>query len=158
MTALEANHPYIIKVLSPITEFTVDGVDIEVKDEPSVQVGVKEAERGFFIGTYVAQTTVPEENLFISGNQFWYSTGVTKMKAFRGFFELYDVLSDVENSNVKVMYVINDPSTEIGEIAAESAIAKGVYTIQGTFLGNDININTLPKGVYIIEGKKISIK
>jgi len=155
VTALEANHPYIIKVSSPISEFTVDGVDIEVEDEPTVQVGTKKANRGYFIGTYVAQTTVPEEDLFISGNQFWYSTGATKTKAFRGFFELADVLSDVENAGVKVLYVTDDTATEICEIAAESATLKSVYTIQGTFLGNDVDINSLPKGVYIIDGKKV---
>lgn len=155
VTALDANHPYIIKVSSPITEFTVDGVDIEVEDEPSVQVGTKKANRGYFTGTYVAQTTVPEENLFISGNQFWYSTGATKTKAFRGFFELADVLSDIENAGVKILFVVDDVATEIGAIAAESAGANGVYTIQGTFLGDDIDINTLPKGMYIIDGKKV---
>ena len=155
VTALEANHPYIIKVSTPITEFSVEGVNITVEAEPTVQVGVTNEERGLFKGTYVAQTAIPEDNLFLNDNKFWYSTGATKTKAFRGFFELADVLADVENAGVKVLYVITDPATEISEIATESATSKSVYTIQGTFLGNDVDINSLPKGVYIIDGKKV---
>ena len=47
-TAIEANHPYIIKVSEQIDEFTVDGVDIAPEEEPYVQVGSKKVERGFF--------------------------------------------------------------------------------------------------------------
>ncbi|MBO5628697.1 MAG: hypothetical protein J5965_06425, partial [Aeriscardovia sp.] len=31
-TTIEANHPYIIKLSAPVTEFTVDGVDIDPQD------------------------------------------------------------------------------------------------------------------------------
>lgn len=75
-----------------MTEFSVDGVDIAAEEEPTVQVGKKKAERGYFIGTYTANTEVPADNLFLSGNKFWYSSGLTQMKGFRGYFELADVV------------------------------------------------------------------
>ena len=159
VTEIEANHPYIIKVSDAISEFTVDDVDIEVEDEPTVQVGKKKAERGYFIGTYVAKTPVPEDDLFISGNNFWYSAGLTKMKAFRGYFELADVLSEQEVSSAKVMMFVGDKATVIdGTEMNIQGMAQGVYSIQGTFLGKEVDVNQLPDGLYIIDGKKVSIK
>ena len=39
-TAIEANHPYIIKVTSAITEFTVDGINIEVENNPTQRLTI----------------------------------------------------------------------------------------------------------------------
>lgn len=33
-----------------------------------------------------------------------------------------------------------------------------VYTLQGVHVGKDIELNTLPKGIYIVNGKKVMIK
>lgn len=159
VTEIEANHPYIIKVSGAISEFTVDDVDIEVEDEPTVQVGKKKSERGYFIGTYVAQTTVPEDNLFLNSNMFWYSAGLTKMKAFRGYFELADVLAEAEASSAKVLMHVGDIATVIDgtEMNIQGKV-QGVYSIQGTFLGKEVDVNQLPDGLYIIDGKKVSVK
>ena len=97
VTAIEANHPYIIKVKEPIKEFTVDGVDINPEEEPSVDrdeymtgSGTKKDPYVYhynsLIGTYMADTDVPEQTLFLNGNKFWYSMGNTKMKAYRALF------------------------------------------------------------------------
>lgn len=159
VTEIEANHPYIIKVSDAISEFTVDDVDIEVEDEPTVQVGKKKSERGYFIGTYVAQTIVPEDNLFLNSSMFWYSAGLTKMKAFRGYFELADVLSEQEVSSAKVLLHVGDIATVIDgtEMNIQGKV-QGVYSIQGTFLGKEVDTNQLPDGLYIIDGKKVSVK
>ena len=153
--AIAANHPCLIKVSSAISDFSVDGVDIDPEDEPTVQVGKKKVEKGFLIGTYVAQTVVPEYNLFLSENEFWYSTGLTKMKAFRAYFELYDVLAEAENSssaaNVRVTFV-DESVTGISDIAAKQK--KGVYTLQGVALGEK-DVKRLPKGMYVVDGKKV---
>ena len=96
-TAMLANHPYLIKVENAITAeegFTVDGVDIDPEDEPIVSFGFTTGKGSKavyhpadFVGTYVADTTVPENDLFISNNKFYYSAGATNMKAFRAYFE-----------------------------------------------------------------------
>ena len=87
-TSIEANHPYIIKVSEAVTEFTVEGVDIVPEEEPSVdcdRIGKGTSRDPFrynsFIGTYVANTAVPEEDLFISENM-----GVAKPAA-----EFFDI-------------------------------------------------------------------
>ena len=98
-TAIEANHPYIIKVSEAITEFTVDGVDVEPEDEPVVAT-VKRTRKQWseMIGMYVADTEIPSKTLFLNSNKFYYSTGATKTKAFRAYFDFFDVLTDVDNS------------------------------------------------------------
>jgi len=159
VSEVEANHPYIIKVASTVEEFTADGVDIEPEDEPTVQVGKKKAERGYFIGTYVAGTEVPQNDLFLSGNQFWYSTGKTKMKAFRAYFEFADVLTVVEEAAAKVRFNIGGAPTAIEGIAAGKYGQDGaVYDLSGRRLSVSSASSALPKGLYIVNGKKVIIK
>lgn len=160
-TAIEANHPYLIKVSAPVEEFTVDGVDVE-PDEASVDcdrigAGTKRDPYRWnsFVGTYVAGTEVPEQTLFLSDNKFWYSTGATVMKAFRGYFDFYDVLTEVEEGGAtsKVRFSFD------GETTGIAALDKGLgnyedgcwYTLDGR------RLNGLPveKGVYILDGRKV---
>lgn len=153
------NYPYVIKVSEDIDEFTVtatiDPLEEECYTEYAVGRGNKRHVYGTFYGTYHAQTTVPENCLFISDNKFWYSTGLTKMKAFRGYFELEDVLSDAANANINFTF---DGTTGIREIRSQSLAEGAVYTLQGQFVGKDIDLKKLPRGIYIVNGKKVVIK
>ncbi|MCR4614484.1 MAG: hypothetical protein K5778_10885 [Bacteroidaceae bacterium] len=150
----EANHPYVLKVSSPVSEFTVDGVDIEVEDEPVVAT-VKRTRRQWseLIGTYVTNTEVPEKTLFLSGNKFWYSKGLTKMMGMRAYFDFYDVLTVVEESSVKAVMDYNDEATAIVDLNAPTA--DNVYGVDGVYYGNNVELDRLPKGTYIINGKKV---
>ena len=155
-----ANYPYLIKVSEPVEEFTVRSI-LEPDEESAIaeydngKTGRQRKVYGTFYGTYHAQTTVPESCLFISNNKFWYSTGLTKMKAFRGYFEFVDVLSDMANANISFSF---DGTTGIREILNQSLSDGAVYTIQGQFVGKDIDLKKLPRGIYIINGKKQVIK
>lgn len=150
---IEANHPYIIMVSTNITEFTANGVDIVVSDEPKVQVGSKKAERGTFYGTYIADTTVPEECLFLNGNNFWYSNGQTKTKAFRGYFELADVLdSYYTNSAARMSITFNEKTTGVNDAKQATATDGHFYNLQGQ------QVEQPGKGLYIKDGKVIMNK
>ena len=155
-----ANYPYLIKVSEPVEEFTVRSI-LEPDEESAIaeydngKTGRQRKVYGTFYGTYHAQTTVPESCLFISNNKFWYSTGLTKMKAFRGYFEFVDVLSDMANANISFSF---DGTTGIREILNQSLSDGAVYTIQGQLVGKDIDLKKLPRGIYIINGKKQVIK
>lgn len=151
VTAIEANHPYIIKVSSAITSFTADAVNIDPEEEPSVQVGKKKAEKGFLTGTYVANFTVPEDNLFLSGGKFWYSKGLTKMKAFRAYFEFADVLASVEGSSAPVFISFDGETTGINNVKQTVGDNK-YYNLSGQQVENP------GKGLYIQNGKKVIIK
>lgn len=151
VTAIEANHPYIIKVSSAITSFTADAVDIDPEVEPSVQVGKKKAEKGYLTGTYVADFLVPEDNLFLSGGKFWYSKGLTKMKAFRAYFEFADVLASVEGSSAPVFISFDGETTGINNVKQTVGDNK-YYNLSGQQVENP------GKGLYIQNGKKVIIK
>ena len=149
VTEIEANHPYIIKVSTDMTEFSVDGVDIAAEEEPTVQVGKKKAERGYFIGTYTANTEVPADNLFLSGNKFWYSSGLTQMKGFRGYFELADVLTEAEESGARIAISIDDDPTGIVSVRRSEKSDDVYYDLSGR------RVERPGKGFYIVNGKKI---
>ena len=152
-TAIEANHPYIIKVEEPVTEFTVDGVNISASAEPKVQVGTKAAERGFMYGTYTAKK-VPEENVFLSGNKFWYSVGESPIKAFRAYFEFRDVLDayyDVAEARITFSLDGNTLGTTlVNSLEVKSdGVKSEVYNLNGQ------RVSKAGKGVYIVNGKKV---
>ncbi|MBQ8486525.1 MAG: hypothetical protein IJ533_02615, partial [Prevotella sp.] len=86
VTAMEANHPYIIKVGTDVTEFTVDGVDIE-PDDAEVKLDKSGRRYNSFIGNYKNGTVLEDGTMFLSGNSFNFSSGQTKIKGFRGYFD-----------------------------------------------------------------------
>ena len=155
------NHPYVIKVSEDISEFslttTINPIEEECYSEYAIDSEGNRHVYGTFYGTYHAQTIVPANGLFISDNQFWYSTGKTKMKAFRGWFEFEDVLAGVaaDGSNIRFTF---DRTTGIQEIRSQSMAEGSVYTLQGQFVGKDIDLKELPRGIYIVNGKKQVIK
>lgn len=156
-TSIEANHPYIIKVSEAVTEFTVEGVDIVPEEEPSVdcdRIGKGTSRDPFrynsFIGTYVANTAVPEEDLFISENKFWYSTGLTMMKAFRGYFEFYDVLSEMESAGARITLSFGGEVTAVAYAPTESEPTEKVFDLQGR------RVRAMGRGLYIRNGRIIN--
>lgn len=149
-----ANYPYLIKTSKDITEFslTTDITPDDVQESYSAGKGANK-KSGKFIGTYQANTVVPENTLFLSGNNFWYSTGQTKMKAFRAYFDFMDVLSEVENASSRVVMKWDDEQpTGISEIKHETQKNSQYYDLSGR------RVVRPNKGVYIVDGKKTVIK
>ena len=149
---IEANHPYIIKVSSPVKTIIVDNVTIVEPNDLTVKRDKFRSFYNKFIGTYVANTKVDEFCLFLNDNKFWYSKGNTKMKAFRGYFEFYDILTEVEEANSNITLAF-DETDGINNVTVGQP-AEGIYDIQGRKVHTDEN-KPLKKGVYIINGKKV---
>ena len=162
VTAIEANHHYIIKVSSPVSEFTVDGVEIDPEDNPQVSFGYttgsgkKEVYHpSDFNGTYVADfdfyndaTSYP---LFLSGNNFYYATENTRhMKAFRGYFDFDDYLSEADpESEARIVISIDDAPTGIVSVSSNEKHDNIYYDLTGR------RVEKPGKGFYIVNGKKI---
>ena len=161
VNAIEENHPYLIYTSSDIETFRVDGVTINPsEDDPVVEYdnglpGKRRVVYGTFTGTYVAQTVVPENALFLGGGNFYYSTGKTKMKAFRGYFDFVDELANKVVANNVKMEIGTTTKVDGVNIANSNG---AVYTVDGKFVGRDVDQKKLQKGVYIIDGKKVAIK
>ncbi len=159
-TEIEANHPYIIKVSSAISDFTVDNVNINPDEDGACiendngKTGTRRQVYSGFYGTYHAQTEIPNLCLYLSGNDFWYSTGLTKMKAFRAYFEFCDVLTGVEDEyGVKMFILHTDDEDGIEEVTTgnEQPTAT-IYDLQGR------RVEKTGKGIYIINNKKVLVR
>ena len=165
VSRIEANHPYIIKVNKDVSEIKVDAVDITPEADNAVVkydnglTGKQYALWGTFSGTYVAGTTIPENNLFISGNTFYYSKGVTVSKAYRGYFWFIDELADkTKTSSAKIDFSINADATGIEDLHTIARV-EGIYDLSGRKIKLDgDDLSRLPKGVYIMDGKKVTVK
>ena len=113
---------------------------------------------GKFTGSLV-KTVVPADGVFIADNKFWYSTGDTNTKAFRGWFELGAVLDKETDFGAKIGILIDDVPTSIDGTPFGIVRQQGdVYTIDGLYVGRDIPTNRLKKGIYIVNGNKVIIK
>jgi hypothetical protein len=149
---IEANHPYIIKVETDKTEFTVDGVDITPEEEAYVEfdngkTGRQREVYGTFLGTYVAGTAVPAKSLFLGDGKFYYATSSTKpMKAFRAYFEFEDVLAAADEAGARIKITFDDIT---GIKDARTYNGEEIYTLSGQ------RVNKAGKGVYIVNGKKV---
>ncbi len=152
VSAIEANHPYVIKVSAPVTEFSVAGVDIDPEEEPVVQVGKRMAERGYMYGTYVVKT-VPEENIYLNQSKFWYSKGTTQTKGMTGYFEFRDVLDayyDETEYSSQIKMILDDQTTGVSDISHKAAVSESYYDLQGRRMEKPVK-----KGLYIWGAKKV---
>jgi hypothetical protein len=145
----EANTPYLIKPSKDVTSFEINA-SIEVDDVKEGSSG-----RGRFYGTYKACTPVPEDNLFLSNNNFYYSSGLTMMKAFRGYFYFKTVLKDRSSASTRAIINFNDGTTSISNISFLGDGNGKVYSLTGKYMGEKGTLKSLPKGVYIVDGVKV---
>ena len=150
------NYPYLVKTSKDITEFLVTAT-IDPDEEDAVaeftngKTGPKKEVYGSLIGTYHAGDAIPNNGLFLSGNKFWYSAGATKIKAFRAYFMLNEVLSGV--AEAKVRFMVDEDAAAIEGITPD--MENGVwYTLDG----RQLNGKPTEKGVYIVNNKKVLIK
>ena len=147
-TAIEANHPYIIKVSSAIAEFTAEGVDITVEDEPTINKGTKKKPRAM-VGTYVNGTIEMENALFLSGGKFWYFTGNKTMKGFRAYFDFFDVVSAYESAPIFISFDNETTGIKLAQTEGDDSY----YDLNGRKV-----LNPTKKGIYIHNGKKEVVK
>jgi len=170
VTAIEANHPYVIKVSVPITEFALNGVDIVADEDEAIvefdngRTGSRRVVYSGFYGIYQAETVLGEFTLFLSDNKFWYSTGLTKMKAFRAYFDFHDILTEVEkgtaSSRIKMTFEDKN-TTDIVEFVNNKYVDGKCFDLQGRkidYMQATSHSSRFNKGVYIVNGKKQVIK
>ena len=155
--SMTGGKPFLIKTSSEITSFEADDVTM-VGTVTDVQKTDEFDTSGKFTGSLV-KTVVPADGVFIADNKFWYSTGDTNTKAFRGWFELGAVLDKETDFGAKIGILIDDVPTSIDGTPFGIVRQQGdVYTIDGLYVGRDIPTNRLKKGIYIVNGNKVIIK
>ena len=160
--AAQINRPYIIKVSKDISEFEVNSATINPTDGYRTEVTEDDDETGEEVticamtGKLKSGTVVPAKSLFLSGNKFWYSTGNTKMKAYRGYFTFSDVLDNFYNSSRISLHFDGDETTGIGATLNEKEEMRNekIFDLQGRRVAS----SSLKKGVYVKDGRKVAIK
>lgn len=154
--AAKINTPYIIKISQDISEFEVNAklnpgnAQKSIVDEDD-DTG-EEVEVASMTGTYVAGTVVPENSLFLNENKFYYSTGKTKMKGFRAYFTLNDVLSEISQSAARVFISLDNETTEIHPVQMGTD-DDDWYSLSGLKLDK----KPTATGIYIHRGEKVVI-
>ena len=146
-TTITKNRPCLIKVPTTVSSFVADGVDVVIGTPTYTPATGKS-----FIGTYVAETTVPNNGLFLYNNKFYYSTGKTKMKGFRAYFNFADVLADKSVAGAPILMSFDGEGTTGIEVIRD-LMEEGVY-----YDLNGRRVETPSKGIYILNGKKVVIK
>ena len=143
-----AGRPYLIRPNKDIKLGQFDNVRLT---GPELE---KSGDESFYmIGTYSNRTFSEEESskyLFLNANaEFRHPKPGTTMKGMRAYFYCSP---DVQASQMRVGFSEN--STDIKDIEQNNiqANSQRIYTINGTYVGTDKS--ALPKGIYIIGGKK----
>lgn len=148
------NYPYIIKTSKDITEFNVNAKiepDEEIDQDYTIGSGKSKKTLGHFYGTLKANTIVPENNLFLSNGKFYYSKGLTKMKAFRCYFDFTDIITSVKDANAPIYMSFGNETTDIKN-KQWSIDDNRYYNLNGQHVTN------VKKGLYIKNGKKLVVK
>lgn len=101
-------------------------------------------------------TLAEKEFYFRNGDDgkayFYESNGASFVKPAKCYFKI----TDKDGNNVvhaKIAVSLDDTVTGISETTVQRVQKKGIYTIDGLYRGNDFN--SLPKGLYIVNGKKV---
>jgi len=149
---LEANKPYLLCG-------KLDVVEDDIHDFGLVQLSYDQGislvnpRQGITChGVYKADEYRPKKGTYFFGDSKLYKQEADEkinMKAFRWSFTSSETFNAKAFSMEEILSIIKIPST----FTAESA---KIYTLEGQFVGT--SLRTLPKGIYIFQGRKIVIK
>ena len=174
--ALDAGVPYIIKLSKSKTEFTFDNVTINdaintfqvfntnfsyYDDDEEEDVFAKATMTGVF-----NLQAMNANDMYLHNNYFYYAPAGQVIKGFRAKFRFQnpygaDYLIS-KGSNTRAMFTIDGKSigdgsgntTGIESTTVQNSDGK-IYSMTGQYLGERESMKSLPKGVYIIDGKKV---
>lgn len=104
------------------------------------------------VGSYVDSYKLQSNEYFINGGQLWKSEGETTLASTRAYFTVPET-----SAQTKVQLVIDGHSVVTGissvKAGGRAASNSDVYTLTGVKVSN--SFTGLPKGVYIVNGKKV---
>lgn len=168
-----ANTPYFLKASKEVTNIELKNKTISDPGQ-SVSKSIGQSKKIYagrniaplnFTGYYTPHKMV-QGDVFLSSNKFWFAnTNTQELKGFRAFVEFVQQaglsFDTNESSSVKFYTNLNEESSDVTGIEnvnrVDSTITDGkVYNLSGVYVGNDLN--NLPSGLYIRNGKKILVK
>ena len=102
-------------------------------------------------------TTVPKGCLFLSNGVLYQSVGSTTVKAFRGYFRY-------EGNNINSIFIDIDDSGQQTYVdghlvSVDDKTLGDIYSLDGMLVSKDaVTTEGLPKGIYLLNGKKIVVR
>lgn len=159
---ITAGKPCLIKPSQVNDTYTIKGVTIDAEQALTIADSNKKFD---FVGTY-ALTTMPANSHFLGSNdgKLYYITADKKISGLKAFFQ------PVSTSNAKLSIAFDSTDNDfdnnttgieaikdyMDQDAANSSANKGIYNINGQFMGTNPAI--LPQGIYVKNGKKFIVK
>lgn len=159
---ITAGKPCLIKPSQVSDNYTITGVTIDAEKALTVTDSNKKFD---FVGTY-APTTMPVNSHFLGSNdgKLYYITANKEISGLKAFFQ------PVSTSNAKLSIAFDSTDNDfdnnttgieaikdyMDQDAANSSANKGIYNINGQFMGTNPAI--LPQGIYVKNGKKFIVK
>jgi hypothetical protein len=143
---LKAGEPYLVKPTADIANPTFEGVKIENT--------LRDYNEAYdFLGIYSPMLIDATKTIYFLGSdgKLKLAKAGTTMKGMRAYFKV------PSGNEAKPILVLGDDEeiTAIDEVEADPATdnSTAVYSVNGIYMGDDIN--SLPSGVYIVNGKKV---
>ena len=159
---ITAGKPCLIKPSQVNDTYTIKGVTIDAEQALTIADSNKKFD---FVGTY-APTTMPANSHFLGSNdgKLYYITADKDISGLKAFFK------PVSTSNAKLSIAFDSTDNDfdnnttgieaikdyMDQDAANSSANKGIYNINGQFMGTNPAI--LPQGIYVKNGKKFIVK
>lgn len=161
---ITAGKPCLIKPSKVSDNYIIKGVTIDAEEALTVADSNKKFD---FVGTY-APTTMPTNSHFLGSNngKLYYITANKEISGLKAFLKpvennpagaklsiAFDSTDNDQDNNTTGIEAIKDYTDQD---AANSSANKGIYNINGQFMGTNPAI--LPQGIYVKNGKKFIVK
>lgn len=160
---ITAGKPCLIKPSQVSNTYTIQGVTIDAENALTVTDSNKKFD---FVGTYATQE-MPVNSHFLDSNdgKLYYITTAKNISGLKAFLKpaennsgaklsiAFDSTDNDQDNNTTGIEAIKDYTDQD---AANSSANKGIYNINGQFLGTNPAI--LPQGIYVKNGKKFIVK
>ncbi len=168
---IDANVPYLIYVKDDMEQFEYNA-SVTLEDEPIEEIFYKVSKTEKypvqFTGVYTMQK-IPAGSLFLSNVQeggkwkpkFYYSTDKSEIKGFRAYFALDPYIQNlIEGTGAtNIAVTIDDEPTAIEGLTTDNFVGNDdVYSVSGIYMGKAKDMKKLPKGMYIVNNKKVILK
>ena len=145
-SGIVANEPVILYAKAAGTEYTFPGRTVVATAAP-----VKTVDEVKFVGNYETGYAVAKDanNYVLSDGKFYLVTTDVTLKTTRAFITVPASAPVAARLNITFE---DGEATAIDQIATESTSVKGIYNLQGQ------QLNSLQRGINIVNGKKVLVK
>ena len=162
-----AGTPYLIKVSKPISQFKVKSLKITKKDPDTSDIEFDDGNGTGSMSGIFSLSKMNDNDLFIQDETFYYAVAGQTIKGFRAIFNFYDSEGDPllitensggTNSTSRGTFLVDGKPIDDGTTGIRNRYIfenKRVYSVTGRYIGENVNMKSLPKGVYIVDGVKI---